>query len=89
MVNTTNIAWKSLGTNKEFLRPESELENLIFRRSIYFVQDLKAGEKVTKNHIRRIRPGYGISPKYYYEIIGKTLSKDAYRGDAVKWDFFK
>ena len=89
LVNTTNISWKALGTNKEFVRPESESENLIFRRSIYFVEDLKAGEKLTKNHIRRIRPGYGIPPKNYNKIIGKTLLKDAYRGDAVQWDFFE
>jgi len=46
-----------------------------FRRSLYFVKDIKAGEVITNNHIRRIRPGYGLPSKLEKEIIGKFAKK--------------
>ena len=45
--------------------------------------------KVTKNHIKRIRPGFGISPKYYSKIIGKTLVNDIVKGQYIKWEDLK
>ncbi len=57
-----------------------------FRRSLYFVKDIKAGEVITNNHIRRIRPGYGLPSKLEKEIIGKFAKKDINAGTATSWD---
>ena len=85
LVKDVNKAWKSMG-NKNFSRPKIEEENLVFRRSLYFVKDMKANEIITKNHIRRIRPGYGINPKFFEDLIGKRVIKDIKIGDRVSWD---
>lgn len=78
-------AYKSLG--KEIVdRPKSESANRTFRRSLYFVQDVKKGDRITKEHVRRIRPGHGLAPMYYDQIIGKTAAKDLARGQRVCWD---
>ena len=70
----------------ELNRQECENSSLIFRRSLYFVEDLKAGEKITAKSIRRIRPGYGLQPKYQDRIIGLRLSRDVSAGDRVSID---
>tara|TARA_B100000963_G_scaffold126537_1_gene110430 strand:+ start:2809 stop:3855 length:1047 start_codon:yes stop_codon:yes gene_type:complete len=57
-----------------------------FRRSLYAVKDIKSGEKFTKENIRRIRPGFGIQPKFYDEILGKTAKDDIQFGTALRWD---
>ena len=67
-------------------RTRSESENLIFRRSLYFVADLREGETITEKHLRRIRPGFGLEPRYYDTILGKKVSKDIGRGQRVSWD---
>jgi len=85
LVKDTKNAWEALG-NEGFNRPKAELSSNIFRRSIYFVNDIKSGEKIKKADIRRIRPGFGLPPKYFDKLIGKTLIKDVKRGDAVSWD---
>ena len=85
LVKDTKNAWKALG-NEGFNRPEAELGSKIFRRSIYFISDIKSGEKIVETDIRRIRPGFGLPPKYFDKLIGKTLIKDVKRGDAVSWD---
>ena len=78
-------AWHAKGI-AGFKRSKIEKDNLVFRRSIYFVKDIKKGETITKEHIRRIRPGYGLPPKYIDEILGKKVSKDCEKGDALKWN---
>jgi N-acetylneuraminate synthase len=85
LVKDTKNAWEALG-NEGFNRPEAELGSVTFRRSIYFISDIKSGNKIKKSDIRRIRPGFGLPPKYFDKLIGKTLIKDVKRGDAVNWD---
>jgi N-acetylneuraminate synthase len=85
LVRDTKSAWKALGSYG-FGRPDAELNSTIFRRSIYFVSDVKAGEKITSADIRRIRPGFGLPPKYFNELVGKTVIRDVKRGDAARWD---
>ena len=87
LVNSTKNAWLSLG-NADFSRPESEHSSLAFRRSLYFVRDLKSGDTITPNDIRRIRPGFGLSPKFYDEVIGKKTKNDVNFGDPVNFDSF-
>lgn len=87
LVNDCRDAW--LATRSEgFTRSSVEDTNMKFRRSIYFVKDLSAGMTIKAGDIRRIRPGYGLEPKYYDDVIGKTLSKSVGYGDPVSWECF-
>ena len=60
--------------------------NAIFRRSIFVVKDMKKGEVFSKENIRSIRPGLGIKPKYFDEILGKKASIDLERGEPLSWE---
>jgi pseudaminic acid synthase len=81
----TRDAWLALG-NAGFERQKSEEASKCFRRSLYFVKDMRAGQAITDADIRRIRPGYGIAPKYFDEVIGRTVKSDIARGTALQWD---
>jgi len=81
-------AWQSLG-QINYQRTESERGNVKFRRSLYIVQDIKAGEIFTHDHVRSIRPGNGIAPKYLDDILGKEAKCDCSYGDPVRFDMFK
>lgn len=84
----TKDAWLALGVAGYDRKPAEEA-NLVFRRSLYFIKDLKAGDTIKKGDIRRIRPGYGLAPKYAEELIGKKMKKDVTVGTAVKWEFLE
>ena len=79
------LVHKSLG-RASFEKKEVEVENIKFRRSIYVTQDLKKGDEININNVRRIRPGYGLAPKYFNEILGKRVKCDIERGTAMSWD---
>lgn len=64
---------------------ESELRGLNYRRSLYIVEDIAAGEILTIDNVRAIRPGFGLKPKFYNEIIGKKALQDIKRGTPVSW----
>jgi N-acetylneuraminate synthase len=81
----TKDAWLSLGVAGYDRKPAEEA-NIKFRRSVYFVKDINAGDVITKEHIRRIRPGYGLPPKLEKRIIGKLAKKDIKAGTATCWD---
>lgn len=68
-----HTAWQALGTI-DYGRKSSESESVKYRRSLYFVRDLQAGDVITADSIRSVRPGYGAPPKAYDEIIGKRIS---------------
>jgi pseudaminic acid synthase len=78
-------AWGALG-RVDYGRKSSEMGNVIFRRSLYIVQDVKAGEVLTHDNVRSIRPGHGLAPKHLDALIGKTASHDVKRGTPVSWD---
>ena len=65
-------------------RTLTSIENLVFRRSLYFVKDISKDQKITKEHIRSIRPGYGLEPKYINSIVGLKVSKNIKMGSPVK-----
>ena len=85
LVADTKKAWKYMGSS-DFKRASAEKSSLAFRRSIYFTEDLKKGDTISENNIKRIRPGFGLKPKYFSELIGKKLAHDVERGDPVLWD---
>jgi len=78
-------AWLALGRTG-FGRQESEQNSKIFRRSIYFVKDLPIGHIIGLGDIRRIRPGMGLPPKFFDELIGSRLKMDVARGTPASWD---
>ncbi|MCF6345034.1 MAG: pseudaminic acid synthase [Thiomicrorhabdus sp.] len=80
-------AWQALG-QVDYGRKSSEQGNMKFRRSLYFVKDIAAGEAVTREHIKSIRPGYGVAPKYQDQLMGQIAPFDIKRGTAVKPDWF-
>jgi sialic acid synthase SpsE len=85
LVNEAHETWRSLGS-EHLVRPESESGSKAFRRSIYFVRDMKAGQEISASDIRRIRPGFGLAPKHFDTIIGRRVLKDVERGEAVTWE---
>ena len=88
LVKEVKDSWLSLGKN-ELIRPEVENNSKVFRRSLYFVSDLKAGSIIKPEDVRRIRPGFGLPPKFYDKIIGAVTTMDIKCGQAVSWDAIK
>ncbi|PHC79229.1 pseudaminic acid synthase [Bacillus pseudomycoides] len=85
LVVETERAWKSLG--KIYYGPiDMEKSSLKFRRSLYVAQDMKAGDLLTTENIKAIRPGYGLAPKYLPILLGKKVKKDVAKGTPVSWD---
>lgn len=81
----SKTAWQALGS-VNYGRKSSEQGNIKFRRSLYFVKDMKAGDIITPDCVRSVRPGFGVAPKYLDKIIGKKVNKDIKVNQAVAWD---
>lgn len=75
LVRDAKTAWEALG-RIDYGRSSAEIGNAMFRRSLYFVRDLKAGEVITPDAIRSVRPGFGLAPKHYDRLIGKRVTTD-------------
>jgi N-acetylneuraminate synthase len=85
LVTETKRAFQSLG--KIFYGATgSEKKSLQFRRSLYVVKDMKAGETFSKENLRDIRPGLGLSPKYFDLLLGKRVAKDVKKGTPASWE---
>ncbi len=80
----TKTAWQALG-KVDYTRKASEQANIKFRRSLYFVKDMNAGDIITADSIRSVRPGYGLAPRYLEEITGAILKFDVSRNQPIKW----
>lgn len=63
-----------------------EKASMTFRRSLYIANDIRKGEKLSKDNLRIIRPGFGLPPKYYEIVLGKTINKDLKKGTPLRWD---
>lgn len=83
----SKTAWKALG-RIDYGRKSSEIGNVKFRRSLYFVRDMKAGETITAEHVRSVRPGFGLPPKMLANVIGKRASRDIRMNSPVTVDAF-
>jgi len=81
----TKFAHQAIG-KVNFDKTETETGNLRFRRSIYVVKDIKKGDVLTEDNIRRIRPGFGLPPKHFEAVIGKSVNTDLKRGTALAWE---
>jgi pseudaminic acid synthase len=84
----SKIAWSALG-KVDYGRKSSESGNVQFRRSLYFVKNMSAGEAITHEHIRSVRPGYGVAPKYLSSILGKKVSSRVLRNTPVTFDLIE
>jgi len=85
LVIETERAWQSLGT-VAYGPTEAELPSLKFRRSLYIAKDMQAGEKLTLENMRIVRPGMGLKPKYYDVLLGRKVNQNVRKGKAVSWD---
>ena len=83
LVDHSRIAWESLG-RATFELGESETKSLQFKRSIYVVKDIRAGECFSTENLGIVRPGYGMNPKHFDSVLGKPAAVDLKRGDALK-----
>ena len=85
LVVETKRAWQALG-QVSYGPTEAEKKSLQFRRSLYVVRDIKAGDLLTDENVRAIRPGLGLAPKYLKHVLGRRVSKDVQRGTALGWE---
>ncbi|OOE45867.1 pseudaminic acid synthase, partial [Salinivibrio kushneri] len=79
----TKTAWQALG-HVNYERTEAEKGNVKYRRSLYIVKDIKAGEILTEQHVRSIRPGFGLEPKHLESVLGMKTKTDLARGTPLK-----
>ena len=86
LVTEARRAYYSIGKVSYGVSGDQESKSLSGRRSIYFINDLKVGDIISSNDVARIRPAYGLKPKYLSEIIGKKIVKNVVRGTPVTWD---
>jgi N-acetylneuraminate synthase len=87
LVEETKRTWQALG-KVQYGPTETEMRSKVFRRSLYITQDLLAGEILTQENIRSIRPGHGLPPKYLEIVLGKKINREAKKGTPVTWDLF-
>ncbi len=88
LVEQSKLTWASLG-KAGYERKPAEQESLKFRRSLFFVEDIFKDTTITEQHVKRIRPGFGLAPKYLPEIIGKQVNSNIKRGTPVSWELIK
>lgn len=85
LVVETERAWQALG-KISYGPTEKEKASLVFRRSLYVVENMKAGDMITEKNVRSIRPGYGLAPKYLDVVMGKRVKQDVMRGTGLSWE---
>jgi len=85
LVQDCKRAWRSLGKVTYDLQG-CERGSTVFRRSIYVVRDIAAGEELTNTNVRSIRPGHGLPPKHMPDILGRRATRDLKRGEPLDWD---
>ena len=73
----------------EYDLTEAEKGSSTFRRSLYIAKNMKGGVKLTPENLRVVRPGLGLSPKYYDVLLGRKVKKDVKKGIAVNWDLIE
>ena len=84
LCNSARTAWTAVG-RVDYGRKSSELGNVTFRRSLYFVKDLAAGETVTSDAIRSVRPGHGLAPKHAEALVGMRTTSAVKANTPTSW----
>ena len=85
LVDDIRVAEEALGAIS-YDRSDEELKSLCFRRSLFVVADVKAGQVLTAENVRSIRPGYGLPPRHLPEVLGRQAASDIARGTPLSWD---
>jgi N-acetylneuraminate synthase len=85
MADGCRMAWQALG-RVHYAREPSETGSMVFRRSLYAVRDIAAGQIMTEDDVRSIRPGYGLPPKHLPEVLGRRAARAIDRGTPISWD---
>ena len=85
LVIESERAWQALGT-VNYIPTAEEKKTMRFRRSLYVVNDMKAGDLFTLDNLKSIRPAGGISPKHINDLLGKKISKNTKKGTPITWD---
>ena len=85
LVNETERAWQALG-NVRYGPTAAELQSLVYRRSLYIAEDLRAGDVLTRKNLRAIRPGHGLPPKHLDQLLGKKVKQAVKKGTPMSWD---
>ena len=85
MVNAVRKAEEMMGV-VDYKMTEKKKKSRQFSRSLFIVKDVKAGEKITKENVRSIRPGFGMHPKYLSEIIGRNFKLNLKMGEPLTFD---
>jgi pseudaminic acid synthase len=85
MIDGIRVAEKSVGAVSFGITPKDE-NSRAFRRSLFVVEDVKAGEPLTEHNVRSIRPSNGLHPRHYGEVLGRTFARDAKKGTPLAWD---
>jgi pseudaminic acid synthase len=83
MVLAVREAEKAIGI-VDYALTDKQVQGKDFSRSLYVVEDMKAGDVITEKNVRSIRPGFGMHTKYYYDILGKTVNQDIEKGEALR-----
>lgn len=78
-------AWAARG-NVDYGRKLSELGNVMFRRSLYIVEDVPKGNPITSKNVRSVRPGHGLAPRNYDAVMGRRAARDLKFGEPLQWD---
>ena len=84
LVEDCRAAWLALG-QVDYERSAAERANLVFRRSLYVVEDVASGDELTEQNVRSIRPGYGLPPKHLPEVLGRRATHSLTRGEPLRW----
>lgn len=85
LVVETGRAWQALG-RISYGATEAEEKSKMYRRSLYVVKEMQAGEMLTRENLRSIRPGFGLPSKYIDQLLGRRVAHDVPRGTAVSWE---
>jgi pseudaminic acid synthase len=88
MVKAVREAESAIGF-VDYTLTEKQRKGRDFCRSLYVVKDIKAGEKLTKNNVRSVRPGFGMHPKFYKDILNKKVTINLEKGTALKMSFIE
>lgn len=86
LVVETERAWQALG-RIQYGPTEAEKGSMRFRRSVYIAEDVKAGELLTPENLRVIRPGFGLPPRDFGKLLGRRVNRDLRMGDAMRWEY--